>query len=157
VEDEHVRQPVVASEPPLRIHPAQQRGVGHETPGFVIDHPAFPAIGVHQRRFHPRRRAGHQHAQQGGVLRDPAQVEAHHRQRRVEPHRRGAIEQAGQVATDEAAQRVSNEPAVFRQPPILVNVGCWGAKTVHDHRQDRHLRIPHRRREGGVDGGVLQR
>jgi hypothetical protein len=85
VEDQHVRDPVVPGESPVRVHPPQQRRVGHEPPGFVVDHPPLPAVRVQQRGLHPRRRARHQHRDQRRVLRDPGQVEGDHRQRRIEP------------------------------------------------------------------------
>ncbi|MPM52998.1 hypothetical protein SDC9_99762 [bioreactor metagenome] len=46
VEDQHVRDPVVPGESPVRIHPSQQCGVGHEPPGFVVDDPPLPAVRV---------------------------------------------------------------------------------------------------------------
>ena len=49
VKDQHVRDPVVPCQPPLRIHAFQEGWVGHESPGFVVDHPPVPTIRVHQR------------------------------------------------------------------------------------------------------------
>ena len=54
VEDQHVRDPVVPGESPVRIHPPQQRGMGHEPPGLVVDHPPLPTVRVEQCGFHPR-------------------------------------------------------------------------------------------------------
>ena len=55
VEDEHVRDAVMSGESPVRVHAAQQSGMGHEPPGLVVDAPALPTGRVEQRGFHPRR------------------------------------------------------------------------------------------------------
>lgn len=46
VEDQHVRDPVVAGEPPVRIHPTQQRRMRHEAPCLVVDAPALTTVRV---------------------------------------------------------------------------------------------------------------
>ena len=59
VEDQHVRDPVVAGQPPMGVHTSQERRVRHEPPRFVVHDPALTAVGVEQGGFHPCRRARH--------------------------------------------------------------------------------------------------
>ena len=71
---------------------------------------------------------------------------------------RRAVEQPGQVAGDEAAQRVADEPAVLGEPTVGVvgRVGC--EQPVDDHREHGHVGTRGRRRSSATSiGGVLQR
>jgi len=46
VEDQHARDAVVARQPPVSIHAAQQGWVGHEPPRLVVHNPPLAAVGV---------------------------------------------------------------------------------------------------------------
>src|SRR5690606_34252743 len=61
-----------------------------------------------------------------------------------------------EVAGDEPAEGVADEPAVLSETPVVVVVG-GGEDVVDDGGQDRHVVLPHRGRQREVDGGVLQR
>ena len=50
---------------------------------------------------------------------------------------------------------MADEPAVLGQP--AVGIRARGEDAVDDHRQDRHVVLPHRLGQGDVDRGVLQR
>ena len=65
------------------------------------------------------------------------------------------VEQPGQVTGDETAQRVADEPAVLGQPVVRIRTRV--EDVIDDHRQDRHVVLPHRLGQGDIDRGVLQR
>jgi hypothetical protein len=50
---------------------------------------------------------------------------------------------------------VTDDPAVLGQP--AVGIRARGENVIDDHRQDRHVVLPHRLGQGDVDRGVLQR
>ena len=58
----------------------------------------------------------------GLILGDPGQVQADHRQGRVECHCGRAIEQAGEVTGDQAAQGVADEPSVVVEHHVRLGV-----------------------------------
>lgn len=89
-----------------------------------------------------------------GLLATP-QVEGHHRRGGVQRHRRRAVEQAGQVPGDHAAQRVGDLTSVVGESFVVPRVGLQ--QPVDDGRQDRGLHGGGRRGQGQVDGGVLDR
>ncbi len=52
VEDQHVRDPVVAGQAPVGVYAYEECGVGHEALALVVDAPGLTACRVKQGRFH---------------------------------------------------------------------------------------------------------
>jgi hypothetical protein len=70
VHDHQVGEAPSSAELPVGLHASEQRGLGEQPPGFVVDDKPLAAVGVSQGRFYPGGGAGHDETYEGVRTRD---------------------------------------------------------------------------------------